>query len=37
MKAALLITGSGPLVIATSHGSLTDPGLVEKLRAKSIE
>jgi len=34
---ALLFTGSGPLVIATSHASLTDPGLLEKLRAKGIE
>jgi hypothetical protein len=37
MKTALLFTGSGPLVIATSYGSLTDPGLLEKLRAKGIE
>jgi hypothetical protein len=37
MKIALLFTGSGPLVIATSHSSLTDPGLLEKLRAKGIE
>jgi hypothetical protein len=37
MKTALLFTGSGPLVIATSHKSLTDPTLLEKLRAKGIE
>lgn len=37
MKTALLFTGSGPLVIATSYGSLTDHGLVEKLRAKGID
>ncbi|MGC2199565.1 MAG: hypothetical protein WA633_05370 [Stellaceae bacterium] len=37
MKIALLFTGSGPLVIATSHSSLTDPGFLEKLRAKGIE
>ncbi|WP_342235252.1 hypothetical protein [Inquilinus sp. OTU3971] len=37
MKAALLFTGSGPLVIVTSHASLTDPALTEKLRAKGIE
>jgi hypothetical protein len=37
MKAALLFTGSGPLVIATSHSSFTDPKLLEKLRAKGIE
>ena len=37
MKIALLFTGSGPLVIATSHDSLTDPVFLEKLRAKGIE
>lgn len=37
MKAALLITGSGPIVIATSHDALTDTRLLEKLRAKGIE
>jgi len=37
MKAALLFTGSGPLVIVTSHSSLTDPALLGKLRAKGIE
>jgi hypothetical protein len=37
MKTALLFTGSGPLVIATSYASLTAPGLVEKLRSKGIE
>ncbi len=37
MKVAVLITGSGPLVIVTSHASFTDPALVEKLRAKGIE
>jgi hypothetical protein len=37
MKTALLLTGSGPLVIATSHTSLTDSGLLEKLRAKGID
>ena len=36
MKAALLFTGSGPLVIVTSHASLTDPAFTEKLRAKGI-
>jgi hypothetical protein len=37
MKTALLFAGSGPLVIATSYTSLTDPGLLEQLRAKGIE
>ena len=37
MKVAVLITGSGPLVIVTSHTSFSDPALIEKLRAKGIE
>jgi hypothetical protein len=37
MKSALMFTGSGPLVIITSHGSLTDAGLLDKLRAKGID
>jgi hypothetical protein len=37
MKIALLFTGSGPLVIATSHDSLMDPFFLDKLRAKGIE
>jgi hypothetical protein len=37
MKAALMFTGSGPLVIVTSHGSLMDDGLLDKLRAKGID
>jgi hypothetical protein len=37
MKIALLFTGSGPLVIATSHDSLMDPVFLDKLRAKGIE
>jgi len=36
MKTALLFTGSGPLVIATSYASLTEPELLAKLRAKGI-
>ena len=36
MKAAILFTGSGPLVILTSHSSLTDPVLLAKLRIKGI-
>jgi hypothetical protein len=37
MKIALFFTGSGPLVIATSHDSLMDPVFLDKLRAKGIE
>ncbi len=36
MKAVLLYTGSGPLVILTSYTSLTDPALVTRLRNKGI-
>lgn len=37
LKIALLFTGGGPLVIATSHDSFTDPELLAKLRAKGVE
>ncbi|MEJ2299166.1 MAG: hypothetical protein P8X94_11830 [Woeseiaceae bacterium] len=37
MKTAMLFTGSGPIVILTSHDSLTAPTLLEKLEAKGIE
>ena len=37
MKAGMLFTAGGPLVILTSHNSLTDARLVRKLRAKGIE
>lgn len=37
MKAVMLFTGSGPVVILTSHDSVTDPTLLEKLKAKGIE
>ncbi len=36
MKVAMLFTGSGPIVILTSHDSVTDPSLLEKLEAKGI-
>ena len=36
MKVFLLLTGSGPLVIATSYESLEDDALLEKLDAKGI-
>jgi hypothetical protein len=36
MKAGIIFTGSGPLVILTSYDSFTDPGLVEKLQAKGV-
>ena len=37
MKAFMLFTGGGPLVILTSYASMTDPGLVEKLAGKGID
>jgi hypothetical protein len=36
MKVAMLFPGSGPVVIITSHESITDPRLLEKLAAKGI-
>ncbi len=36
-KAYLLVPGSGPLVILTSHESVTDPALLRKLKSKGIE
>ena len=37
MKAIMLLTGSGPLVVLTSYPSLTDPKLLERLRRKGIQ
>ena len=37
MKAYMLITGSGPIVILTSHDSVLDVALVRKLAGKGIE
>lgn len=37
MKAIMLFTGSGPLVILTSYGAATDPMLLERLKGKGIE
>ncbi|TNF94275.1 MAG: cytosolic protein [Gammaproteobacteria bacterium] len=36
MKAAMLFTGSSPIVVLTSYDSLTDANLIEKLTAKGI-
>jgi hypothetical protein len=33
MKAALIFTGSGPIVILTSYPSLSDPGFLRALKA----
>ncbi len=37
MKAYLLMTGSGPIVVLTSHASMLDNALIEKLADKGIE
>lgn len=37
MKAFLLMTGSGPIVILTSHGAIENPVLLDKLHAKGID
>ena len=37
MKVAMLFTGSGPIVILTSHESITAPALLEKLKVKGID
>ena len=37
MKVAMLFTGSGPIVIMTSHESVTTPALLEKLKVKGID
>ena len=37
MKAYMLITGSGPIVILTSHDSVLDSALVRKLAGKGID
>ena len=37
MKALMLFTGSGPIVVLTSHASVTDRDLMAQLKAKGIE
>jgi hypothetical protein len=37
MRAGIIFTGTGPILILTSYPSLDDPKLVEKLRAKGIQ
>jgi len=36
MKAGIMFTGTGPILIVTSYGSFDDPKLVEKLANKGI-
>lgn len=37
MKAIMLLTGDGALMVLTSYGSPTDTGLLSKLEAKGID
>lgn len=37
MKTVMLYTASGPVLLLTSYGSVTDPGFVGKLKARGIE
>ena len=37
MKAGIFFTGSGPIVIVTSHESFEDASFVEKLTAKGLK
>ena len=37
MKTYMLITGSGPIVVLTSHNSILDAALIKKLAGKGIE
>src|SRR5258706_1927214 len=37
MNVFFLFAGSGPLVILTSHTSIEDPALMEKLAAKGVD
>ncbi len=36
MKAAILFTGTGPIIVLTSYASLNAPNFVEKLAVKGI-
>lgn len=36
MKAALIFTGSGPIVVLTSYEAFNDPRFIEKMDAKGI-
>jgi hypothetical protein len=37
MKAAVIITGTGPILVLTSYESFTDKKFVDKLSAKGIQ
>jgi hypothetical protein len=37
MKAGIIFTGSGPLLVLTSYDSFTDPKFAEKMQAKGVK
>ncbi|MBU0984288.1 MAG: hypothetical protein KKA42_10495 [candidate division Zixibacteria bacterium] len=37
MKAAIIFTGTGPILILTTYATLRDPGFIEKLGYKGIQ
>ncbi len=37
MKAGIIFTGSGPMLILTTYESFTDPKFVEKLNTKGVK
>ncbi len=37
MKAYMLLSGSGPIVVLTSHASILDASLIQKLEDKGID
>ena len=37
MKASIIFTGTGPILILTSYESLTDPDFIDKLAVKGIK
>ena len=37
MKAGIIFTGTGPILILTTYGSFSDPKLVDKLEVKGIK
>lgn len=37
MKAGIIFTGSGPILILTTYATFEKPGFIEKLNAKGIK
>jgi hypothetical protein len=37
MKAGIIFTGSGPILVLTSYDSFTNPKFVEKMQAKGVK